>query len=91
MSYKVTFSAQAVKDAKRLRKSEPNAFKKLNKLLKEVASHPETGTGKPEKLKQNRSGQWSRKITSKHRLIYSINNEIVEVHVISSYGHYGDK
>ena len=50
-----------------------------------------TGTGKPEYLKHDKRGVWSRRITQKHRLIYKIHNNIVVVEVVSAYGHYGDK
>lgn len=49
------------------------------------------GTGKPEPLSGDRSGQWSRRITQKHRLIYEIEENIVTVDVLSAYGHYDDK
>ncbi len=50
-----------------------------------------TGTGRPEALSGDRTGQWSRRITLKHRLVYEIENEVVNVAVLSSYGHYDDK
>jgi toxin YoeB len=53
--------------------------------------HPETGTGKPEKLKFELTGYWSRRINKKDRLIYSIEHHIVTVTVVSAVGHYGDK
>lgn len=53
--------------------------------------HPRTGTGHPEQLKGDRSGQWSRHITQKHRLIYTINDHVVTVLVLTAYGHYDDK
>ncbi|MGV0921133.1 type II toxin-antitoxin system YoeB family toxin [Empedobacter falsenii] len=53
--------------------------------------HPEKGTGHPKPLGGNRVGEWSRKITDKHRLIYTIDNDQVIVLVISAYGHYDDK
>ncbi len=91
MIYKIILSKQAVRDAIELRKNEPKAFKKLNILLKELEKHPQTGIGKPKRLKGYRSRQWSRRITRKHRLIYTINDYIVEVYVVSSYGHYEDR
>ncbi|MBS9773948.1 MAG: Txe/YoeB family addiction module toxin [Tenacibaculum sp.] len=91
MKYVVTLSEVAEFDLYKLKKNEPNSYKKAMKLISELYEHPETGTGKPEKLKKSRSGQWSRRINSKHRLIYTINDDDVEVYVISSYGHYNDK
>ncbi len=91
MKYKVILSMQAIKHVSILRRNEPNSYKKIKRLLKELENHPKTVTGKPERLKGDRSGQWSRRISKKHRLIYTINDDIVEVYVISSYGHYDDK
>lgn len=75
----------------RLKREEPKAFLKLGKLLEELMDHPQMGTGKPEQQKGDRAGQWSRRITKKHRLIYTINDTEVLVLVLSSYGHYDDK
>jgi toxin-antitoxin system, toxin component, Txe/YoeB family len=91
MIYNIDFTQQAKDDISLLKKSEPNAFKKLEKLLFEIREHPTTGTGYPEKLKYDFEGYYSRRITSKHRLIYEILDETVKVLVISAYGHYNDK
>ena len=56
---------QARKDIAKLKKSEPAAFKKAGKLLGELQDHPKTGTGRPEALSGDRSGQWSRRISQK--------------------------
>jgi len=64
---------------------------KIDKLLNELRNHPKTGTGKPEPLKGDLIGQWSRRITGKHRLIYVINEEKIIVIVVSAYGHYDNK
>ena len=53
--------------------------------------HPKTGTSHVEQLKGNRSGEWSRQIDKKNRLIYTIDDDIVTVEVISAKGHCGDK
>ena len=50
MSYKIRFTAQAEEETKRLKKSEPAAYKKLQKLLMELIEHPYAGTGKPESM-----------------------------------------
>lgn len=89
--YTLTFSPQALEDLARLKKSEPAAFKKAGKLLLELQEHPMTGTGRPEPLNGDRAGQWSRCITLKHRLVYEIEQDVVNVAVLSSYGHYDDK
>jgi toxin YoeB len=92
MSYLVKISPNALEDIEKLKKSGDKAsLKKLNSLIDELREHPETGSGKPEKLKYNYSGKWSRKISEKHRLIYEIHEEVVTVIVLSAFGHYEDK
>ena len=88
--YIVEIKEQAEKDLIRLLKNEPNAYKKALKLIGELYEHPMTGTGKPERLRGDRVGQWSRRITSKHRLIYEIHDMQVTVIVLTAYGHYDD-
>ena len=66
-------------------------LKKIYKLFEELKEHPETGTGKPEKLKYQQTEIWSRRIDDKHRMKYVIDDDRVVVFVISLWGHYGDK
>ena len=89
--YDIVYSQKALNDLAKLRKNEPAVHKKAVKLLNELMEHPKTGTGHPEQLKGDRSGQWSRAITKKHRLIYEIFDNEVHVDVLSAYGHYSDK
>ena len=89
--YKIDFTEKAKEDLAKLKKNEPHSFRKASKLLAEIVEHPETGTGQPEQMKHNLSGCWSRRITSKHRIIYRILEEVVIVVILSSYGHYEDK
>ncbi|MBO6118157.1 MAG: Txe/YoeB family addiction module toxin [Bacteroidales bacterium] len=89
--YSIDYSDKAILDLVKLQKSEPKAYKKASKLIEELKQHPKIGTGHPEPLKGNRSNQWSRRITEKHRLIYEIRDTEVIVIVISAYGHYDDK
>jgi len=55
-------------------------------LLNELTEHPFEGTGKPEALKYNLSGCWSRRINTEHRLIYEVSADVV--YIISVKGHY---
>lgn len=52
-------------------------LKKINSLIKECQRTPFIGTGKPEKLKENLSGWWSRRITLEHRLVYRVKNNLL--------------
>ena len=92
MKYTIKFLPRAIVDRQKLEKSgDKIALKKLMRLLDELEIHPRTGTGKPEQLKNDKSGAWSRRITDKHRLVYIINDTTVIVLVLASYGHYRDK
>ncbi|MDR0865129.1 MAG: Txe/YoeB family addiction module toxin [Candidatus Symbiothrix sp.] len=61
-------------------------MKKIQKLLEELELHPKSGTGKPEKLTEDLSGYWSRRINREHRIIYTIEEKTVTVY--SFRGHY---
>jgi len=90
MSYSIELSERAELDIIKLRESgDKQALKKLNTLINELRVHPETGTGKPERLKY--VNKWSRRINKKHRLIYDIFDQIVTVEIVQAYGHYDDK
>ena len=92
MSYTLEFSEIALADIKKHKKSgDKVVLKKIGKLLNELMEHPIMGTGQPEQLKHNFIGLYSRRINQKHRLVYSINEEIVTVLVLSAWAHYGDK
>ena len=77
--------------AKHLKSGDRGSIKKIAKILEELAEHPFEGIGKPEALKYQFSGFWSREINKKDRIIYSVEEEIVTVIVISAMGHYSDK
>jgi toxin YoeB len=91
MIYEIVFAKQALKDIADLKKTDALAFKKVKKLLEELIDHPYTGTGNPELLKYDYTGFYSRRISQKHRLIYSVNDNEIIVSVVSAKGHYNDK
>lgn len=63
-------------------------LKRINNLLKDAERHPFSGIGKPEPLKGEFSGFWSRRIDDTNRLIYRLQNEQLEI--LSCRGHYED-
>lgn len=67
-------------------KKNKNNFKKINKLIKITVRTPFDGLGKPEPLKSNYSGYWSRRIDQEHRIIYKVFDE--KIVIISCKGHY---
>ncbi|OGX87854.1 Txe/YoeB family addiction module toxin [Hymenobacter glacialis] len=64
-------------------------LRKINGLLKECMRTPFAGTGKPELLKGNMRGYWSRRITQEHRLVYKVAGE--ELLIAQCRFHYDDK
>lgn len=92
MAYLIKLEPEAIQDIAKLKKSGNKAIiTKIEKLLLELSEHPTTGTGQVEALKGNLSGFWSRRIDKFNRLIYTIEEEIVTVTVISAKGHYNQK
>jgi toxin YoeB len=59
--------------------SDKKVLGKINSLLKECQRTPFEGTGKPEPLRQNLSGFWSRRINGEHRLVYKVENNILYI------------
>jgi len=87
MSYHLKFSKQASKDIDFHKKSgNKTILSKLATLLTEITENPTKGTGKPEQLKYNLSGLWSRRINREHRLVYEIKSDSILIH--SAKGHY---
>jgi len=64
-------------------------FSRLSKILEDTLKHPFEGIGKPEALKHDLAGFWSRRINDKDRLVYQVTNEAIIV--ISCKYHYSDK
>ena len=73
------------------KKNDPNMTKRIKKLPADILEHPYTGIGKPEPLKYELAGKWSRRINSEHRLIYSVHDDMIEVYIFSMKYHYYQK
>lgn len=61
--------------------------KKINRLIKDIDRHPFEGIGKPEPLKHELQGKWSRRITQEDRLIYEIDSQEETVVIYSAKDH----
>ena len=59
---------------------------RISQLIADNGVSPYTGIGKPEQLKYNLSGYWSRRITSEHRLVYYVKDDLL--YIISLRFHY---
>ena len=77
---KIIFLDQAWEDYLFWQGTDKATLKKINSLLKEIDRTPFEGSGKPEPLKYNLSGLWSRRITLDHRLVYKVENEAIVVY-----------
>ena len=63
-------------------------LKRINQLVKDIARNPFDGIGKPEPLRGNLTGFWSRRIDDEHRLVYAV--EETAILIIACRGHYND-
>lgn len=92
MSYRLELSDNALADIELHKKSgDQSIIKKIQRSLNELRLHPTIGIGQPEKLKYDLAGFYSRRINRKHRLVYTIKQEMVTVYIVSAWSHYGDK
>jgi len=73
------FSPKAFDQYNEWQTENKQVFEKLKELIKETAKTPFEGTGKPEALKHEYTGCWSRRITDEHRLIYKVTADLVEI------------
>jgi toxin YoeB len=73
----VCFHELAFEDYKYFQENDKKILTKINFLIKEISRDPYKGVGKPEKLKFNLSGIWSRRINQEHRLVYYIKDEVL--------------
>lgn len=82
----ITFSNKAWGEYCYWQTQDKKTLKKINMILADIQRNNFIGVGKPEPLKNNFAGYWSRRIDSSNRLIYRINNNQIEV--IQCKGHY---
>jgi len=68
----IQFTSSAWRDYNWFQTRDRQSLKKVNQLIKETMRTPFDGTGKPEPLRENLSGYWSRRINSEHRLVYRV-------------------
>ena len=71
------FTDEAWKDYLYWFENDKKQLKKINELIKEIDRTPFEGVGKPEPLKYDMKGYWSRRIDHEHRLVYAVENDSV--------------
>ena len=85
---KLTFTEKAFEEYLYWHTQDKKTLKRINALLKEIMREPFSGTGKPEPLKYDYSGLWSRRIDDTNRLVYRVTDEQIEIYQCK--GHYDD-
>lgn len=76
----ITFTQNAWEDYIYWQSVDKRLVKKINELLKDIKRNPFDGTGKPEALKYDLAGYWSRRIDHEHRLVYQVKDESILVY-----------
>jgi len=90
--YHLVVSEKAKKDLAFFYKSgEKSIINRIERIFEELSNSPYQGVGKPEQLKHNLAGLWSRRLDKKHRLVYQVVEETITVVIIAAKGHYSDK
>jgi len=80
MARKIAFLPEAFTDFNRWAKEDRRIHRKIVELIREADRTPFEGTGKPEPLRHQLQGLWSRRITQEHRLVYQVlDEELVSV------------
>ncbi len=74
---KIEIAPKAKKHYEYWIKNDKKILKKINDLIKDIQRQPYEGLGKPEALKNNLSGYWSRRINHEHRLVYKVEDESI--------------
>lgn len=82
----ISFTPSAYADYINWLKTDKKLFSKITSLIREAARTPGEGSGKPELLKHEYGGHWSRRINKEHRLIYKASEETIKI--ISCKYHY---
>ena len=71
----ISFLESAFTEYRQWEIDDKKVFNKINTLITEIIRDPFHGTGKPEPLKWNWAGYWSRRITQEHRIVYKVLND----------------
>jgi toxin YoeB len=83
---KVAFLTRSFDEFNQWAIEDKKIYAKIVNLIKDIQRDPFFGLGKPEALKHDLSGLWSRRITKEHRLVYSVSDE--EIVIVSCKFHY---
>lgn len=76
---KISWTSTAWKDYLYWQTNDKKKLKRINELIKATLREPFSGIGKPEALKHDLQGYWSRRIDTEHRLVYAFNDDELEI------------
>lgn len=76
----ITFTENAWEDYLYWQKTDKRILKKINILIKEIQRTPFEGSGRPEQLKYDLAGYWSRRIDKEHRLVYQAEENEIKIY-----------
>jgi toxin YoeB len=79
MARKLAWTGEAWSDYLYWQGQDKKTLKRINKLIDETLRNPSEGIGKPEALKENLSGFWSRRIDDTHRLVYAVDDNYLTI------------
>ena len=79
MTRRLTFTTDAWDDYLYWQSQDKKTLKRINQLLRDVSREPFTGIGKPEPLRENLTGYWSRRIDDTNRLVYAVEEQAIIV------------
>ena len=84
----IMFTEKAWEDYCYWQTQDKKTLKRINQILKDIKRNSYTGIGKPEPLKNELGGYWSRRIDDTNRIVYKVTNEQIEI--VQCKGHYDD-
>jgi len=88
MSKELLFKDSAWRDYLHWQTQDKKTLKRVNDLIKDISRTPFTGIGKPEPLRGNKQGYWSRRIDEQNRIVYKVENS--QIIIVQCKGHYDD-
>lgn len=75
----IAFHKQAFEDYSEWAKTDQKLFDRIRRIITETAQRPFEGIGKPEPLKHQLKGYWSRRLTDEHRLVYKVTDDYLVI------------
>ena len=77
---KIKYTSNAAEDVVHWRSKDKKIYKRLCLLIEDMKKTPFKGLGKPEALKYNLRGKWSRRLTHEHRVVYEVFSDFIVVY-----------